>query len=467
MPGPNYKAVARLTVLGLAMSLVAGAAGATTWYVAPGGAGFGTSANPFGRIQDGIASAQAGDTVVVRAGTYAESLRTVRNGAAGQPVSLVAESGPGSVTVTVAANVLRVDHAYLVVDGFTFDAQYADADALDINAGATGLILRHDEVRRATRDCVDISSPSDVLIESSLIHHCLNAANGRTDAHGIVAGAVHNLTIRDTDIHTFSGDAFQADPGRSAPGWDDVTIEDCRFWLAPLAAPENGFPAGTVAGENAVDTKTLATAPRAHITIRNTQTWGFRGGLISNMAAFNLKENVDATVDRVTVWDSEIAFRVRGITPTTPVGAWVEIANAVVHDVATAVRYEDDVSNLRVWHTTIGASVTRAFQAASSSATLDVRDLAFYGATLPSQASGASNRALPATAFVDVATHDYHLAAASPAIDAGVEILGVSTDRDGVSRPRGAGVDVGAYEWCGLTCNLQPPLPPTNVRVIP
>jgi hypothetical protein len=453
----------------IAATLVAGfsaaaptMARATDWYVSAGATGTGTSASPFGRIQDGLAAAQPGDTVYARPGTYPEALRSVRNATAAAPIVVRAVNG-GSVTVTQAGVVLRVDHAYLVIDGLILDGQYAAADTLDVNAGATGFALRNAEVRRSSRDCIDIGATIGVSIEGSLVHHCLNATGGRTDAHGIVAGAVQDLAIRDTEVHTFSGDAFQVDPGRSAPGWDRVTIERCRFWLGPLPAAENGFPAGTVPGENAVDTKTLATAPRAHITIRDTQAWGFRGGLITNMAAFNLKEQIDAVVDGVTVWDSEIAFRVRGITSAAP-GAWAVVQNAVVHDVTTAVRFEDDLENFRFWNATLGANVTRAFQAAASSATLDVRNIALLGATKPPQASDASNLALPSSAFVDVQTHDYHLTVGAAAVDRGVALPGVTTDRNGVTRPQGSAPDVGAYEWCTGSC-LPAPSAPTNVRI--
>src|SRR5436190_24331898 len=83
----------------------------------------------------------------------------------------------------------------------------------------TGFTLRNSEVRRSGRDAVDMGAVDDVLIEGSLIHHALNSTGGRSDAHGIVAGAVHRLTIRNTEIHTFSGDGIQVDPGRAAPGW--------------------------------------------------------------------------------------------------------------------------------------------------------------------------------------------------------------------------------------------------------
>ena len=271
-------------------------------------------------------------------------------------------------------------------------------------------------------------SPEGVVIEGCLIHHALNAADGRTDAHGVVAGAVRNLTIRNTEIHTFSGDGLQVDPGRAAPGWDLVTVERSRIWLAPLPAPENGFAAGAVPGENAIDTKAAATNARSRLIIRDTIASGFRGGLIGNMAAFNLKEHVDAVVDGVTVFDSEIAFRLRGPAHRRR-GSLVQ--NAVVHDVATAFRYEDNIQNLRIWNSTVGAQRhARRSQAASApNALLDVRNLLSIPPSRPKRAPPPTC-ASTATAFVNAEAHDYHLAAGSPALNAG-ERLERRDDRPG------------------------------------
>jgi hypothetical protein len=433
-------------VLALAAHVgTAAPAEATEWFVALGSAGTGTSTAPFGTIQQALNVAQPGDVVTVRPGTYKEAVRTVRSGSAGAPIRLRAEGARGTVVVTMAATGLRVSHAYFIAERLVIDGQYAAADTVLVASTAHYFTLRDSEVRRSTRDLIDIGAPQGVLIEGSSIHHALNAAGGRTDAHGIVAGAVRDLTVRDTDIHTFSGDGLQVDPGRAAPGWNNVTIEKCRIWLTPLPAAENGFAAGVVPGENAIDTKANTSLARATLTIRDTTAWGFRKGLIGNMAAFNLKENIDATVDRVTVYDSEIAFRTRGPAPAAN-GAWVTIKNAVVYSVLTAFRYEDNIEQLKIWNSTVGGGVTRAFQAASSNPNgLDVRNLLVLGA-LPSQASHSSNKGVAASAFVNAAAHNYMLAASSPAIDAGVAIAAVPHDRQGTLRPQGAAYDVGAFE---------------------
>jgi hypothetical protein len=137
-------------------------------------------------------------------------------------------------------------------------------------------------------------------------------------------------------------------------------------------------------------------------------------------------------------------------------GAWVAIKNALVYATQTAFRYEDNIQNLRIWNSTVGQGVTRAFQAAASgSSGLDVRNLLVLG-SLPSEAAGPSNMAVSAAAFVDVARGDYRLASNSPAIDAGTTIQGVSDDLAGVPRPQGGSYDSGAYEFDYRAGNRPP-----------
>lgn len=419
---------------------------AREWFVAAGGSGSGTDTAPFSRIQEGLAVAQPGDVVTVAGGTYEETLRTVRSGTPQASIRLRAADGRGSVVVTTAGRVLTVDHAYVIVEGLVLDGQYGVDDTIRISSRGHFFQLRDSEVRRSSRDLIDIGSPQGVLIDGCLIHHALNSANGRTDAHGIAAGAVQDLTVRNSEIHTFSGDGLQVDPGRGVPGWNRVTIEASHIWLAPLPVAENGFAAGSVPGENAVDTKANVNAARATMVIRNVVADGFRGGLISNMAAFNLKENVNVTVDRVTVYDSEIAFRLRGPTSTTTAGAWVTVKNAVVYSSVTAFRYENNIEQLRIWNSTLGRGVTRPFQAAASSVLgLEVRNLLMLNART-SEASHPSNLTVGPEAFIDANADNYQLAAGSPAIDVGITLADVKTDRLGVQRPQGPKYDVGAYE---------------------
>ena len=49
--------------------------------------------------------------------------------------------------------------------------------------------------------------------------------------------------------------------------------------------------------------------------------------------------------------------------------------------------------------------------------------------------------------FVDLTVADFHLKKGSPAIDKGTATSAPTTDLDGLSRPQGAGIDIGCYEF--------------------
>ena len=53
--------------------------------------------------------------------------------------------------------------------------------------------------------------------------------------------------------------------------------------------------------------------------------------------------------------------------------------------------------------------------------------------------------------FVDATLYDFRLLVTSPAIDTGVTLSEVTNDYANVSRPQGAGYDIGAYEYTGST----------------
>ena len=196
--------------------------------MAPGGVGNGSGSFPFGRIQDALNAARPGDVITVAPGTYAESLSSVRGGSPDAPITLRAAAAAHGHRHASGPHP-DVSHAYLVVDGLVLDGQYAADDTVRVTSSGDFLVLRNTEVRRSSKDLIDMAAPEGVLIEGSLLHHALNAAGGRTDAHGIVAGAVRDLTIRATEIHTFSGDGAAGRPGPCGAGLgsgDDRGLED-------------------------------------------------------------------------------------------------------------------------------------------------------------------------------------------------------------------------------------------------
>ncbi len=66
-------------------------------------------------------------------------------------------------------------------------------------------------------------------------------------------------------------------------------------------------------------------------------------------------------------------------------------------------------------------------------------------------------------AFVNAAGHDYHLSLTSPAIDAGLTLPFITTDFDGHPRPQGPAFEIGAFEFSSL--GLPAPNAPTGVKI--
>ncbi|RMG96464.1 MAG: DUF1565 domain-containing protein [Deltaproteobacteria bacterium] len=409
-----------------------------------GPGGDGSPQAPYATIQDALDVAMPGDVVLVAPGTYA-AFASVRDGMDGAPITIRAEVR-GQVVVQAVGRVADLAHPFHVLEDLVLDGAYGPQDLVRAD-GADDLVLRGVEVRRSGADCIDLRTSHRVRIEGASIHHCVAASGGTpVDAHGVTGDSVLGLTIVDSAIFLASGDAVQLSPSRQP--WTDLVLEGCTFWTGELDEPAAGLTPGTRIGENALDTKVgdqldgNGAPPSVRVT--DVIAYGYRD-VIGNQGAFNVKEEVVAVIDRVTVHDSEIAFRLRAPSRVT-------VTNAVVFDVAKAFRLEDGLDGARIAHVTLGGGVGLAFEDAGGDPTdLAVVDSLILGPAVPPPADqDATNLAVAEDAFVDAAGHDYHLAAGAAAIDAAGRLppdLTVTTDRDGIPRPQGLAADVGAYEW--------------------
>jgi MYXO-CTERM domain-containing protein len=426
-----------IAVFVLAMPISAHAADLYVDAAAPGG-GDGTAAMPLQQIQAALDLAQPGDIVHVADGTYAP-LQSVRDGDEAGRITIVADNPRGAI-VEATGTALRIDHAYHTFDGLVFDGGYGTTDAVIADGDHAEYL--DVEVRRSGKDCIDLRIAEDVLIEGCYIHHCIALDMGMVDdGHGITGDSVFGLTVRDTTIHMASGDSVQLSPPREP--WGDVLIEGCTFSTAPLDDADAGLAVGTPVGENALDTKVADDAPEPpRIEVRDTVAHGFVG-FIDNQAAFLLKEGVDAFIDGVTVYDSEIGFRLRG-------PAQVVVHNAVVWGVDNVIRYEDELADAQFLHATIGESIgADVFEdgGGGGQTGMVLDNVLVFGDALPPLLEGTSSMTATADAFVDAAAHDYRLVQGAAAIDAGAMLADVTIDRNGTARPDGAGWDVGAFEY--------------------
>ncbi|MDT8855529.1 right-handed parallel beta-helix repeat-containing protein [Paracoccaceae bacterium Fryx2] len=108
----------------------AAAAAGRTFYVSTNGSdnGDGSAGNPFRTITRAIENLGAGDEVIVKAGTYNESLNINRGGSADGYVTITSET-PGGALIrppSGAWNAISVNANYVIVDGFDIEGRSGD-----------------------------------------------------------------------------------------------------------------------------------------------------------------------------------------------------------------------------------------------------------------------------------------------------------------------------------------------------
>lgn len=253
-----------------------------------------------------------------------------------------------------------------VYENYLIDTNFAARDAVRIKAD--NVVLRNCEIRNGRQDAIEVYA-ADVLIENCKIHHFLAGSfKDQKDAHGIT-GRPMRLTIRNCDIGYVSGDCLQFDPGRGP--WDQVLVENCRLFTAPLPQDAAGFKKGEQPGENGLDTKQSAKNPRSRLTLRHCIVAGFaKNGQISNMAALNIKNHVDVRVENCLFIDNEIALRLRGPGKADNAygGAHATIADCYIYRTDVAFRIEDNLKDLAILRPRIDKTVRREFHFVGSAA---------------------------------------------------------------------------------------------------
>ena len=240
-----------------------------------------------------------------------------------------------------------------VYENLVIDGNWRSGNLVKITAD--DVVLRNCEIRHSGGNGIGIFG-TRILIENCRIHHLLAGSfEDQQDAHGI-AGRWGDVTIRNCEISHPSGDCIQFDPDRRSEG--SLVVEGCTLWTGPLETDMAGFKAGQRPGENGLDTKVGASGNRCRLVVRDCHIHGWKQpAQIANAAALNLKESVDAEVQRCVFQDNEIAIRARG--PGARGGAKVTITDSAIFDTVTAIRAEDAIEVLRLLRVGFGGKIDR------------------------------------------------------------------------------------------------------------
>jgi hypothetical protein len=406
-----------IAVFGAVPSPAAGAL--RTFYVDPAGSDTapGTSAAPWRTLQHAADTVRAGDLVIVRPGNYAGfDLRT--SGSSTDPIEFHAEPGvminaPNPVTPNHGINLEAA--SWVVIQGFTVRDMP--------RAGIRAVLNHHVTIRGNTMDAngywgVLSGFSDDLLIED-------NEASRSEVEHGIyVSNSGDRPVIRNNHVWGNRANGIHMN-GDVSLGGDGI--------ITGALVERNVIHDNGVGGGSAINADGVQSSRFLNNLIYGNHASGISlyridggGGSIDNIIAHN-------TI--VQAADARWALNITGgATGTTVLNNILYNAHTFRGSITiSANSLSGLVSNRNV--------VIDRFSIDDGNTRIT---LAQWRAATGQDAS--SIIAVPADLFVNPGANDYHLKTTSPARDAGQTLAYVTHDLDGVPRPSGPAVDIGAYE---------------------
>lgn len=391
----------------------------TTYYVATTGSssGNGSTSSPFRTISDAMASnLKPGDEVVVKPGTYNESINIDKDGSAAGNITLRSEV-PGAALIRPPAGSytgISVNGNYVVINGF--DIKGGTGDGIEAN-NVHHIQILNNTVHDSGESGIQFNQSDFIRVEGNETYN--NASSGwysgisiyenrnitgdtSTDGYRtIVRNNISHDNVTKAGAHTDGNgiiiDDFQSTQSSGHPNYTFKTLVDNNLVY------DNGGKGIQVTWSDSVTVQNN-TAYHNNQDNANTGTWR---GELSNSASNN-----NTWVNNIAVADPSVNKNNTAIDNTSTSGA---------------------NSNV-VWANNITYNGT----AGQASVKTD------GGNAMPSTANG--NKLGVDPKFAGAASDNFHLGSGSSAIDGGTNKYGVgSVDLDGHARIVGT-VDIGAYE---------------------
>ncbi len=339
-------------------------------------------------IQSAVNSANAGDTVQIRGGTYNESVSISRSGTASAPIKIMGY--PGERPVIDGQNVrgtgISISGSYITVSNLKITNHIGH----DVDVDRSSFVTLENLEVYVTGRALFIQNSNNVTVRNSIITTPTNVARqtdgiySQTNKNNIYEG--NTITIYNTDP-TGHDDAIQM-------FMDDSMIARNNYLAQVNSKTSNaqGLYATTMFGTSQFYNNV--------VNLGNAQ---------SNALSFRRLPDLGGTGTVEIVGNTVYGQRLGH-------GIWVtETDNPIVKN--------------NLVYTPSGPTLT-----------------------LSGSTAGVSNNLGTNTdpKFVNIGNLDFHLQTGSPAINAGVNLGSpYNTDKDGNFRPVGNGWDVGAYEYGG------------------
>ena len=401
-------------------------------------------------LNNAVTCLTAGDMLLVRGGTYTESLyHVIPPGLPGSPVTLrsylgekvIINASPGLATQLIVFLGQRENWAsygipqsvystyldqYITLDGLTVDGNYADGSGLlpynDIKIyGADGIVVKNSELTGTTG--VPLQGNGDNLTFQNLDIHDYGQVNDYQPGGGASYVSGNNLLFENSRIHDctncsglgiWNGGGFQTTNGNAVVR-NNIIYNVHRNGIGAAAGAHNGY--GIYCGN--------ALGPMSCLVYNNI-VYDSDIGIAPVYNSYN-SQLYNNTVADTTYGPCVYATDDGGATGSPAVGTVIK--------------------NNICWQN------ARGFVSGGASYT-------------------ESNNLISANPlFIDAIARDFRLQSNSPAINTAITIPLVMTDFLGVPRPVGCCYDIGAYEYTGGVTPPPPPPPsppsPSGTRVPP
>jgi Ca2+-binding RTX toxin-like protein len=407
----------------------------TTYYVATtsSGGGNGSASTPFRTIGEAMsANLKPGDEVVVKPGTYNESINIDKDGSAAGDITLRSEV-PGAALIRPPAGSytgISVNANYVTIDGF--DIKGGNGDGIEANnvhhvsilnnkvhdSGESGIQFNYsDFVKIVGNETYNNASSGWFSGISIYENRNITGDTSTTGYRNIVQNNISHDNVTKTGAHTDGNgiiiDDFQSTQTDGHPNYTFKTLVDNNLVY------ENGGKGIQVAWSDSITVQNN-TAYHNNQDPLNDGTWR---GELSNAQSSN-----NTWVNNVAVADPSVNKNNTAVDNTS-YGGYTN-ANVVW-------------ANNNTYNGTAGQASVRTDG----------------GNAMPSTANG--NKLGIDPHFVGAASDNFHLASGSAAIDGGTTKYGVgSTDLDGHARVVGT-VDMGAYETGSSAAPTTPTQPGT------
>jgi len=425
-----------LSVLCLALLLAAVPVHATTYYVATDGSDSnpGTESEPWATLQHAVDTISAGDTILVKSGTY-DGCRIESSGSSGSIKTLKVDTGASVLLNAPSASckhngVLEIENysasvSYWEIDGFEVDGVNGSYRPIDCRNTASQMnshiTVKNCEVHDGYSTGIFGAFTNYILIEN-----CTSYDNGE---HGIYCNnSSDNGIIRKNTCYSNTNNGIHMN-GDVSMGGDGIM----SYWE--------------------VDKNTCYSNPNQGINCDGVTDSKFRNNLIYNTGSkgfslYGIDGGCTSKNDRIL-----------NNTVVNPDGSYYCI---FIHRNSES---KGDPDGMRIYN-----NILYHYSTATNRGSICMHDSGFddfdsdYNAVMEYfgindnssvdtfsewQARGYDTNSIQesdTTLFVDPGNDDYHLKAGSGAIDGGTTLSDVSDDLEGNSRPQGSAYDMGCYE---------------------